>query len=129
MKPVRDTMDELDEDAFVGDFMGGIAGYGTAGTRIKNCSTKGGVLQGHYFVGGIAGYLEYESGKENTIFDGNKSENNADIIAYQYAGGILGVNASLDSKQKPIEDYEERELSRTGKIKELLFLQMGMQAE
>ena len=125
MKPVRDTMDELDEDAFVGDFMGGIAGYGTAGTRIKNCSTKGGVLQGHYFVGGIAGYLEYESGKENTIFDGNKSENNADIIAYQYAGGILGVNASLDSKQKPIEDYEEKRIVQNWKNKGIVISSNG----
>lgn len=118
-------MDELDEDAFVGDYMGGIIGYGTAGTRIKNCSTKGGVLRGHYFVGGIAGYLEYENGKGMTVLDGEGSENNADIIAFQYAGGILGANASLDAKQKPVEDYEEMRIVKNWKNKGIIISSNG----
>lgn len=125
MKSVSDTMDELDEDAFVGDYMGGIIGYGTAGTRIKNCSTKGGVLRGHYFVGGIAGYLEYENGKGMTVLDGEGSENNADIIAFQYAGGILGANASLDAKQKPVEDYEEMRIVKNWKNKGIIISSNG----
>lgn len=102
-----ETSDFAGEDDFVGDYMGGIVGYGTAGSTLENCATKGGTLKGHKYVGGIAGYLEYDASMGNMILDGKGAENKTDIIAYEYAGGILGANASLDNSREPLENYEE----------------------
>lgn len=81
------------EDIFLGNFVGGIAGY-LKDTRVNECRVDGGLVFGHSFVGGYVGFYVGENGYE---LDGKLSVNCADVLGWEYVGGITGANAGIDA--------------------------------
>lgn len=63
--------------------VGAFAGYMDAGSRIDNCHTEGGNIQGTEFVGGIAGTV-----KGGMI---TNSDNSAAVNGWNCVGGIVGI--------------------------------------
>lgn len=102
----------LTEEMFKGDYVGGIVGAALS-TKIESCSTVGtdqtaetaaGILTGRKFVGGIAGF--WDAGELDGIQqDGTKGANRAVILAWQYAGGIVGANSSAVKEEIKGEGY------------------------
>ena len=82
-----------------GVYVGGVVGYNYFG-QINQCSSqsrkgKEGCLFGYRYVGGIAGF---NIGPASGIVGSHTSkqgENDNHVIAYEYAGGITGCNASV----------------------------------
>ena len=70
-----------------GNYHGAIAGLSFGG--ITNCHTTGGVVNGSKYVGGIAGYCDY-----NQIAD---CYNGAKVTGTQYVGGIAGQSVNAGS--------------------------------
>ncbi len=113
----RITDPEYQKQVLKGNYVGGIVGYNYFG-EIKNCSTKPedgtvGCVFGYRYVGGIvganAGTAEFAgvaaggSDDFDGTLDGGLGENHNHVVAYDYAGGILGCNAIFDEKDSKKE--------------------------
>lgn len=91
-----------------GTYVGGIAGYNYFG-QINKCSTepekgKVGCLFGYRYVGGIVGF---NIGPASGIVGSDTSkpgENQNHVVAYEYAGGITGCNATAGDKDSENND-------------------------
>lgn len=107
------TIEEsLTEEKWKGDYVGGIVGAAND-TNIENCGTVGidgtaetaaGILTGRKFVGGIAGFWN-KGGLNGIQEDGTKGSNKVAIVAWQYAGGIVGANSNAITEKIEVEGY------------------------
>lgn len=102
--------DRYDFDDVHGALAGGIIGYATPNTKLKNCINYGTVAH-KCAAGGVAGW------NEGTITGGSMSASLGNREAgYTYLGGVAGVNGGLIQSAYPAEDCAVRGDSYVGGI-------------
>lgn len=102
-----DGIQDVEGDStFIGDYIGGIAGYCEDECQVSKCETTGGIIRGNRYIGGIIGGWTSE-GAQESILDGDGKSSAAVVIGKQYVGGIVGFNAAIDKDGKPLETAQK----------------------